>query len=119
MHTLLFAMLSACQPATSKGAHDTVAVDSGSDSGSDSGTDSVDSADSGTDSGTDTSADTGETGTTDTDTAPVVLNGEVPDVATALPTFSATNQDDEARGPSDVIGHPTVFWFYIAAATSG
>lgn len=47
------------------------------------------------------------------------LNGAVPDEALAAPEFTATNRDDSPRDRDDLIGQPTVLWFYPKAATSG
>jgi hypothetical protein len=70
---------------------------------------------------TDTVADTddGDDPEIDTDVDFDSLNGDVPDEALPLPSFSATNRDGSARGPDDLRGHPTVMWFYPAAGTSG
>lgn len=69
-----------------------------------------DTADSGSDGGGD-----GGGGEIDWD----ALNGDVPAVAVAIPEFSARNMDGAARAREDVLGHPTVMWFYPAANTSG
>lgn len=68
-------------------------------------------------------ADTGDTAAADTgdtawDTA-VELNGNWAAERTPAPEFAATNRDDTARSRPDLIGHPTVMWFYPAAGTSG
>ncbi len=47
------------------------------------------------------------------------LNGSVPDEALAAPEFAATNRDASGRDREDLLGHPTVIWFYPAAATAG
>lgn len=75
--------------------------------------DTAETADSG-DSGdsADSSADGGETGAPD-------YHGTVPSDPTAAPTFSVLNQDEQVRTRDDLLGHPTVMWFYPAAATSG
>jgi hypothetical protein len=57
----------------------------------------------------------GDDGSTDLDS----LNGDVPDDPPPLPEFSATNSDGAARSREDLLGHPTVMWFYPAAATAG
>lgn len=62
--------------------------------------------------------DSGETAETG-DTAVVSLHGSPPSEAVPLPEFTATNRDGSARGPSDLVGHPTVMWFYPAAGTAG
>ena len=109
---LLLAGLLGCMPRSSK---TEPVADSGS--GPDSGTHDTSTHDSGHDSGHVDSGrgDTAETG----DTAPTTLQGEVPPVAIPLPDFEAEDQLGEARGPSDLTGHPTVMWFYPAAGTAG
>ena len=77
------------------GLADSGAVDGG-------GTDSGSSDGGGSDGGTD-----------------AALNGTVPPVALDLPTFAATNRDGGARSREDLLGHPTVMWFYPAAGTFG
>jgi hypothetical protein len=73
-----------------------------------------------TTAGTTPTTGTDETTPTPTDTAPLVLNGTVPPDALPVPTFSdVVNQDAQARTQADLIGHPTVMWFYPAAATVG
>ena len=83
--------------------------------GSDSGepTPSTDTA-SGDDGG-------GDSGGQDTDPVdiPDGTNGTVPDEALEAPDFEATNRDGAARDREDLLGHPTVMWFYPAAATPG
>ena len=61
-------------------------------------------------------ADTAEG--TEVDTA-TDLNGEWATVRTPAPEFVATNRDGSARSRPDLVGHPTVIWFYPAAGTSG
>lgn len=51
--------------------------------------------------------------------ADLTLNGTVPPVALEAPTFAATNRDGGARSREDLLGHPTVMWFYPAAGTFG
>lgn len=65
--------------------------------------------------------DTGATDTGDTagDTLPDGLNGTPPAEAVSLPTFAARNQYGEDRSEADLLGHPTVLWFYPAAGTYG
>ena len=64
------------------------------------------------------------TSTTDTDVTVVPptgdFNGTVPASSLPLPTFaSVTNRDGTVRVPADLVGHPTVMWFYPAANTGG
>ncbi len=73
-------------------------------------------ADSGpTDSGFPDTGDTADTG----DTLPQDLNGAPPAAPVALPAFTARNQLGETRTEADLVGHPTVMWFYPAAGTYG
>lgn len=74
------------------------------DSASPSSTDSV--ADSGTDSG-------------GTDSGSVALIGTAPTVPKSAPDFELLNRDETPRNRDDLLGHPTVLWFYPAAQTSG
>ena len=51
---------------------------------------------------------------------PTGLNGTPPETSIPLlSSFSATNRDGEDKGPTDLMGSPTVMWFYPAAATGG
>ena len=50
---------------------------------------------------------------------PDTLNGSVPDKALPAPEFVAINRDGAARDREDLLGHPTVMWFYPAANTAG
>jgi len=45
--------------------------------------------------------------------------GERPDEFLGLPEFEATAHNGEARGQADLLGHPSVIWFYPMADTSG
>ncbi len=92
--TLLF--LLAC----TSGAPDP-STDSGAVADSDSTTDSADSDDG-------TPVDTG-----------LELNGSWATNRIPAPEFVATNRDKTDRSRVDLIGHPTVVWFYPAAGTSG
>lgn len=47
------------------------------------------------------------------------LHGERPAQAKALPTFRAVAQDGSARTQANLVGQPTVLWFYPAAKTPG
>lgn len=51
--------------------------------------------------------------------SPSALHGQPPAATTHLPDFRATNRDGQARTRDDLIGTPTVVWFYPSAATSG
>lgn len=48
---------------------------------------------------------------------PEDLNGVWLETPIPLPTFEATNRDGTARGPVDLVGQPSVLWFYPAAFT--
>ncbi len=54
-----------------------------------------------------------------TEAATVVLHGQVPTTVTTVPEFSAVNQDGAPRTRADLLGHPTVVWFFPAAGTAG
>ena len=47
------------------------------------------------------------------------LNGTYPNGETPAPDFVAFNRDGTERGQADLIGTPTVLWFYPIAGTSG
>lgn len=72
--------------------------------------------------GPDTSA-VSDSGATDSDTDDTDPTGELygvpPDAPVPLPTFTAHNQYGEARSEADLVGHPSVLWFYPAAGTYG
>lgn len=93
----------------------------GDDAGDDAGT--TDTADGGDESGDesgdgdDGGDDGGDAGGDDGGT--VSYNGTVPASPAALPEFAATNSDGSGRAREDLLGHPTVMWFYPAAATAG
>jgi hypothetical protein len=78
-----------------------------------------------TDSTPTTDAHTGtvtdSTSTTDTSTGlPPGLHGSAPTVAKSVPSFSqVTNRLGAPMSSADLVGHPTVVWFYPAAATGG
>jgi cytochrome oxidase Cu insertion factor (SCO1/SenC/PrrC family) len=84
-----------------------------SDKDEDDGDAAGDSGDVGSD--TDTDTDGGDANDVDPD----ALNGTVPDEPLPAPEFAATNRDGAARAREDLLGHPTVMWFYPAAATAG
>lgn len=70
---------------------------------------------------TDTSAGSpATTPDTDADPGPLELTGTTP--AVALPPIEFTdvvNEDVQVRSKADLLGHPTVMWFYPAAGTGG
>lgn len=47
------------------------------------------------------------------------LVGSAPAKAIPAPEFVATNRDGSGRSREDLLGHPTVIWFYPAASTAG
>ena len=109
LHELMIGLFLAC-------AGDKAADDSANDDtarGDSAETGGVDDSDSGGE--TAESGDSGETG----DTASATLVGVPPEEPVPLPDFSATNRDGTGRGPEDLVGRPTVMWFYPAAATGG
>lgn len=53
------------------------------------------------------------------DTSSLELNGTWPDNPIAAPEFTALNFDNTGRDQSDLIGNPSVLWFYPAAGTFG
>lgn len=79
-------------------------------SGGDASADSGAGADGG---GADGAAD-GDSGST-----PPSFHGTRPDEALPAPDFTATNRDGAARDREDLLGGPTVMWFYPAATTAG
>ncbi|MGB0590279.1 MAG: hypothetical protein ACPGU1_11410 [Myxococcota bacterium] len=52
-------------------------------------------------------------------TWPEGLHGTVPGAALPAPEFVALNSDGSARGPEDLMGKPTVMWFFPFAGTPG
>lgn len=69
----------------------------------------------------DARADTAGDTASDTagDALPDGLHGVPPADPVALPSFAARNQLGEPRAEVDLIGHPSVLWFYPAAGTAG
>jgi hypothetical protein len=95
--------------------------DGGDSAGDDGNTDDTGSGGSGGEgSGDDTGASTGsgDDGSDDTGTA-LDLYGEVPKKAIEAPEFAAVNRDGGARDREDLLGHPTVLWFYPLASSPG
>jgi hypothetical protein len=71
-----------------------------------------------TDTTTTASTETADTATGTTTTP--TLNGEVPAVALPVPTFTEVlAMDGTSRSSTDLVGQPTVLWFYPAAGTGG
>ena len=50
---------------------------------------------------------------------PSQLNGSRPSQALPPPEFVALNSDGEMRTPADLLGQPTVMWFFPFAGTPG
>jgi len=86
-------------------------------SGGDTDADSDTDGDSDSDTDTDTDGDADSDADTDADTDG--LHGDPPAEPKPLPTFSALNSDGAERGQDDLLGHPTVLWFYPIASTGG
>jgi hypothetical protein len=68
---------------------------------------------------TSSSVDSAGPDTAGGDSAPPQLNGVPPEDPVPAPDFAATNLDGSARSRADLLGHPTVMWFYPAAASAG
>lgn len=71
----------------------------------------------------DTGSPAADTGGTDDSAAgidtSVDINGHWAEDRIPAPEFVATNRDGSQRSRPDLIGHPTVIWFYPAATTAG
>jgi|GEM_PF-1882231 len=67
----------------------------------------------------DTAAGDDDTADDDDTTPPPAdqLHGTAPAQALAVPTFEAVNSDGSARSTPDLLGHPTVMWFFPYAGT--
>ena len=70
-------------------------------------------------SGSETGSETGSADGSDPVDVPSGTNGTIPSEALEAPEFSATNRDGGARDREDLLGHPTIMWFYPAAGTYG
>lgn len=66
-----------------------------------------------------TSTGTTTTSTTSTTIDTTKLYGTAPDEAFPAPKFTVYNHESEARTREDLIGHPTVMWFFPFADTPG
>ncbi|MEZ4238404.1 MAG: hypothetical protein R3F59_20085 [Myxococcota bacterium] len=68
-----------------------------------------------------TTPDTAPPGTTEpTVTVPDGLHGVPPDENLPLPDFSeVVSRDGTLASPQDLVGKPTILWFYPAAFTGG
>jgi hypothetical protein len=72
----------------------------------------------GDDSRRDSVADSAEDSSRDS--LPIAgLNGKPPENPVDIPDFQATAMDGTSRTGVDLMGHPTVVWFYPAANTAG
>ena len=68
----------------------------------------------------DTAAGDDDTADDDDDTTPPPadqLHGTAPAQALAVPSFEAVNSDGSSRSTPDLLGHPTVMWFFPYAGT--
>lgn len=63
--------------------------------------------------------DTTEEAEEEKDLSELDLNGSIPVAALAPPTFLAENYDGGTRTEADLIGKPTVMWFFPFAGTPG
>ncbi len=70
-----------------------------------------------TDADADADADADTDSDADLDTG--ALHGTVPGEALPAPEFTARNRDGSDRHQADLLGHPTVMWYYPIAGTSG
>lgn len=93
-------------------------TDADSDADADTDTDTG-TADTGDSADTGVEADTGDSGEAAPAWDPADLNGTYVEEGTEAPEFDATNRDDTPRDRDNLLGHPTVIWFYPAAATGG
>ena len=71
------------------------------------------------DAGSDPGIDPGATQTGLPDLSTLDLNGTIPPVALAAPVFEALNYDNGQRTQADLMGKPTVMWFFPFANTPG
>jgi hypothetical protein len=108
-------LLPACLGSSSGGGSGDGDSDSDADADSDADSDADADSDSDSDADSDTDADT----CPDPRVAGLSLRGTVPPECLPAPEFSATAMNGEPRGRDDLIGHPTVMWFYPAAGTPG
>jgi thioredoxin-dependent peroxiredoxin len=81
------------------------------------GSGTKDTGGAGDDTAADTAADTATD--TNTDSAPLSLIGTTPAEAIGAPEFSAQNRDGAARSRMNLLGQPTVMWFFPGADTPG
>ena len=73
----------------------------------------------GGDGASDGASDGGDGASDGADGTGGAYNGTPPSSPVSAPEFAATNRDGGARDREDLLGHPTVMWFYPAAGTYG
>jgi hypothetical protein len=76
------------------------------------------------DSAEQTTSSTSQTTATGTTTPSTTIDttklyGTAPDKVVPAPTFAVYNHESEVRTREDLMGHPTVFWFFPFADTPG
>lgn len=69
--------------------------------------------------GADTAGDTAPVDTAAPGDTALDLHGVPPATPVPPPTFAARNLDGAPRAQPDLVGHPTIVWFYPAATTAG
>ena len=47
------------------------------------------------------------------------VHGAVPEAGQSVPEFAALSHDGSTRSREDLLGHPTLIWFFPAAGTPG
>ena len=87
-------------------------------------TDTNDNTDNTGNTDTDDNTDTNDNSNENPDNGPVDLstldlNGTLPPEQLEAPTFMATNRDGTSRSQEDLVGQPTVMWFFPLANTAG
>jgi len=110
MRVLLISLLVACSASDSDETSGSEQTGGSEETGATSFTEST--------GGTGTSG-AGSTGSTSGATSTGALHGSAPEVAVSAPEFSATNMDGSGRDRSDLLGGPSVLWFYPWAGTPG
>jgi len=121
---LFFVVACGASESPSNPEDDTVSGDTSSEDGTDSGSQTGDSGTSDETTTSDTEdAGNGGDGTTDEepdlDLAGLDLHGTIPPEELASPEFVVTNLDEGSRTEADLLGQPTVMWFFPAAGTPG
>ena len=118
MRPLLF-MTAALALACSDPADSADAEADGTDGTALDGTDGVSDGADGASDGTDGASDGTDGASDGADGTGGAYNGTPPSSPVSAPEFAATNRDGGARDREDLLGHPTVMWFYPAAGTYG